>query len=189
MSRVSAKLVLVSAVVVAGMSIGEAAKSKDNAGKASAPGAIEFETPASPPASWLTYHLVHPGLRSGAGDPNCAFYWKGRYHLHYIYTNHDGVLCDNNGENGLRIAVVRESTTLRVGTVHAPFELKKGEDLALRVFIDKNLVEVFVNNRQAAAAAIKFAPENLGASLFSKGGNVMVKEVEGWKMKTIYADM
>lgn len=21
------------------------------------------------------------------GDPNCAFYWKGRYHLHYIY-NH-----------------------------------------------------------------------------------------------------
>ena len=24
------------------------------------------------------------------GDPNCAFFWKGRYHLHYIYTHNDG---------------------------------------------------------------------------------------------------
>jgi hypothetical protein len=40
--------------------------------------------PENPPANWLTYHLVHPGPgRAEPGDPNCAFYWKGRYHLHY----------------------------------------------------------------------------------------------------------
>ena len=46
--------------------------------------------PANPPNYWLTYHLFHPGP-SGAmpADPNCAFYWKGRYHLHYIYDYKD----------------------------------------------------------------------------------------------------
>jgi sucrose-6-phosphate hydrolase SacC (GH32 family) len=78
------------------------------------------------------------------------------------------VLCDKNGENGLRVAVLAESKTLRVGNVYAPFELKKGEDLALRVFIDKNLVEVFANDRQAAvAAAGRYVPENLAVTLFT----------------------
>src|SRR5205823_2805117 len=53
-----------------------------------------YETPARPehpPANWLTYHLAHPGPGDAMpGDPNCAFFWKGRYHLHYIYTHNDG---------------------------------------------------------------------------------------------------
>ena len=31
------------------------------------------------------------------------------------------VLCDKNGENGLRVAVMAESKTLRVGNVHCAF--------------------------------------------------------------------
>jgi beta-fructofuranosidase len=97
------------------------------------------------------------------------------------------VLCDKNGENGLRIAVIPESKTLRVGKVNASFELKEGEDLTLRVFIDKNLVEVFANDRQAAANALKDSPlENTGAKLFAVGADVKVKAVTAWKMKTIY---
>jgi sucrose-6-phosphate hydrolase SacC (GH32 family) len=47
--------------------------------------------PANPPADWLTYHLFHPGPGGAMpGDPNCAFYWKGRYHLHYIYNHKFG---------------------------------------------------------------------------------------------------
>jgi len=45
-----------------------------------------FETPAwpeKPPESWLTYHLAHPGPGAATpGDPNPAFFWNGRYHLH-----------------------------------------------------------------------------------------------------------
>ena len=52
------------------------------------------ETPAwpeDPPANWLTFHLAHPGPGDAyPGDPNCAFDYKGRYHLHYIYRNHTG---------------------------------------------------------------------------------------------------
>lgn len=97
------------------------------------------------------------------------------------------VLCDNSGGSGLRVAIVPERKTLRVGKVQAPFELAQGEDLTLRVFLDKNLVEVFANDRQAAVAACKFLPENLGIILFSEGGDVLVKDVQGWKMKSIYA--
>jgi len=47
--------------------------------------------PKNVPANWLTYHLAHPGPGVGMpGDPNPAFYYKGRYHLHYIYKNKHG---------------------------------------------------------------------------------------------------
>ena len=98
------------------------------------------------------------------------------------------VLCDRNGANGLRVAYIPERKTLMVGNVDALFELKPGEDLTLRVFIDKNLVEVFANDRQAALAARRgYAPENIGVRLFSRGGDVEVKQVRSWRMKSIYA--
>ena len=97
------------------------------------------------------------------------------------------VLCDKAGKKGMRIAVMPASKTLRVGTVHAPFELGKGEDLNMRVFIDKNLVEVFVNDRQAAATALKGSPpQNTSVGLFTNGGDVKARAVTGWKMKSIY---
>jgi sucrose-6-phosphate hydrolase SacC (GH32 family) len=97
------------------------------------------------------------------------------------------VLCDENGEGGMRIAVMAESNTLRVGTVNAPFELKKGEDLTLRVFIDKNLVEVFANDRQAVASAgSQYSPANTSVRLFSEGGDLEVAQARAWKMKPIY---
>ena len=97
------------------------------------------------------------------------------------------VLCDPKGENGMRIAWLPESKTLRVGTVNAPLELKNGEDLVLRIFIDKNLVEVFANDRQAAAAATNYVPDNRAVRLFSTGGDAVLKNpITAWKMKSIY---
>jgi len=49
------------------------------------------------------------------------------------------------------------------------------------------MIEVFANDRQAAVAPHKYAPENLGVSLVTNGGDATVKEVKGWKMKSIYA--
>ncbi len=97
------------------------------------------------------------------------------------------VLCDRDGAHGMRIAVMAESRKLRIGNVHAPFALKGGEDLTLRVFIDKNLVEVFANDRQAAATALKNSPpQNTFVRLFANGGDVKVTTVTAWKMKSIY---
>ena len=97
------------------------------------------------------------------------------------------VLCDASGANGVDIAYLSDTRILKVGRVSAPFELKPGEDLTLRVFIDKNFVEVFANDRQAAATAIAYNKDNLGISLFSKGAVTAVKSVQSWKMKSAYS--
>ena len=57
-----------------------------------------------------------------------------------------------------------------------PFELQQGEDLTLRIFIDKNMIEVFANDRQAAVAWHEYDPQDLQVSLFSKGGDLKVNE-------------
>ena len=97
------------------------------------------------------------------------------------------VLCDKDGKKGLRIVVNPKNKTLKVGPVTAPFVLKDGEDLTLRVFIDKNLVEVFANDRQAVMNAPKLVSlDNTGAILFSEGGDVKVETATSWKMKSVY---
>ena len=54
------------------------------------------------------------------------------------------------------------------------------------MFIDKNLVEVFANDRQAAACPHGHVRENPNIRLFARGGDAGVKSVKAWKMKTIY---
>ena len=97
------------------------------------------------------------------------------------------VLCDKKGAKGLRIAVDREKKTLKVGPVNAPFELKDGEDLTLRIFVDKNLVEVFANDRQAVMNAPKLVSvDNTGVRLFSEGAEVKLETATLWRMKSVY---
>jgi len=96
------------------------------------------------------------------------------------------LLADDSGQGGISIIAGADRKTLKVGTIEAPFELKPGEDLTLRVFIDKNLVEVFANDRQAAAFAHKHVRENPSIRLFAKGGDAAVESIKAWKMKTIH---
>jgi beta-fructofuranosidase len=65
----------------------------------------------------------------------------------------------------------------------APFQLKEGERLELRVFVDKSVVEVFANGRQAIARRIYPSHEDsIGVSLFSTGGATRVRTLEAWKI-------
>lgn len=64
----------------------------------------------------------------------------------------------------------------------APFELKNGEPLVLRVFIDKSIIEVFANDRQAIGRMVYPTLGGKGISLFSEGGNIDVKSVIAWEL-------
>ncbi|HOD81016.1 MAG: Levanase precursor [Planctomycetes bacterium ADurb.Bin126] len=97
------------------------------------------------------------------------------------------LLGDAEGKNPMSIVAGAKRKTLTVGGTNAPFELKDGEDLTLRVFIDKNMVEVFANDRQAAAFVQKDVRKDPNVRLFAKGSPVKVKSLKAWKMKTIYS--
>ena len=97
------------------------------------------------------------------------------------------LLGDKRGLDGMRIIAGAGRKTLRVGGVEAPFELKDGEALTLRVFIDKNLVEVFANDRQAVVCAVKqqSRPEP-NVSLEARDGDVSARSIKAWRLRTIY---
>ena len=62
---------------------------------------------------------------------------------------------EEDGKGGMRIGLGAEKHVLTAGNLDAAFELKKGKDLTLRIFTDKNPVEVFANDRQAVSHAHK----------------------------------
>ncbi len=64
----------------------------------------------------------------------------------------------------------------------APFELKNGEPLALRIFVDKSIIEVFANDRQAIARMVYPTLGGKGINLFSEGGNIETKSLRKWEL-------
>ena len=68
-----------------------------------------------------------------------------------------------------------------------PVFLEGSEPLKLRVFIDRSVVEVFVNGRQCVAMRVYPGREDsLGVSLRSQGNNAALKSLDAWRMKNIY---
>lgn len=94
---------------------------------------------------------------------------------------------EKDGKGGMSIVAGADKNVLAVGNLDAPFQLGENEDLILRLFIDKNLVEVFANDRQAVSyvhqPVIRKKPN---ISLFATGGDLNVRTLVTWKMKSIY---
>jgi beta-fructofuranosidase len=65
--------------------------------------------------------------------------------------------------------------------------MDKQEPLKLHVFIDKSVVEVFVNGKQCVAVRVYPGREDsLGVSLRAQGSGAKLKTLDAWKMKSIY---
>lgn len=68
----------------------------------------------------------------------------------------------------------------------APFELKPGEPLQLRVFLDRSVLEVFANGRQCLTQRIyPSRADSLGVTLFAHGGGITVRSLEAWEMSPV----
>jgi beta-fructofuranosidase len=65
--------------------------------------------------------------------------------------------------------------------------IHKNEPLKLRVFIDRSVVEVFVNSRQCVAVRVyPSRKDSVGVSLRSQGRDSTLKSFDAWQMKNIY---
>jgi len=92
------------------------------------------------------------------------------------------VFCDKENR-GPALFVDRAGKKLVTTYERAPFELKDDEEITLRVFLDKAMIELFANDRQAMVDAAKHSPENVGIALFSEGDDLKVTSVKAWKMR------
>jgi beta-fructofuranosidase len=55
-----------------------------------------------------------------------------------------------------------------------------------RIFIDKSLVEVFVNGKQALSVSVRPGrDDSMGVSIRSKGQEAELISLDAWKMKNI----
>jgi len=96
------------------------------------------------------------------------------------------VLFSDGKGGGLPIMLRPETGTLRVGGAEAPFAvaaLPDGEDVELRIFVDKYLVEVFANDRQAVLAAHLDHAGKRGLDAFTVGAPTTLERVDIWPLK------
>ena len=83
----------------------------------------------------------------------------------------------------LRFDATRSGTRGRPVLEKAPLELAPDEPLQLRVFIDKSVIEVFANDRQAITRRVY--PEgdaSDGVALFARGGSAACSAIRAWEM-------
>ena len=69
----------------------------------------------------------------------------------------------------------------------APIYLNSNELLKLRIFIDKSVLEVFINGKQCVSVRVyPGLSDSLGVSLNARGNDAKLIKLESWKMKSIY---
>ncbi len=65
----------------------------------------------------------------------------------------------------------------------APFELKEGEKLHLRVFLDKSILEVFANGRQCITQVVYPTLEDaVHVQVFTEDKSIKVEKMKAWKL-------
>lgn len=106
------------------------------------------------------------------------------------------VCCSPDGEEQTAVYYDAEEKKLKIDTTRSslgyegptcieggPLELREGEPLRLRVFVDRSVVECFANDRQAVTRIIyPTRSDSLGVAIFSRGGKTNVKSMEAWDM-------
>lgn len=88
--------------------------------------------------------------------------------------------------DGFPIIILPETSTILVGKSEAPFsitDLNVDEDLELRIFVDKYLAEVFVNDRQAVVGIDMDYQLAKGLSIYTYGDSITIQRIEIWKLK------
>ena len=97
------------------------------------------------------------------------------------------IFCGDDGDH-MRIGYLADEKKLVVGEVKAPFELEDDEAFELTVYLDKGMVDVFANGRQAVTTGMEDGYKRLGVEVFADGEDANAS-IKGWKMRSIYENV
>ena len=70
----------------------------------------------------------------------------------------------------------------------APIPMETAASVKLHIFVDRSVVEVFVENGRSylATRIYPLRPDSLGIGLFCDTGQATLKSMDVWKMKSIW---
>lgn len=91
-----------------------------------------------------------------------------------------------DGKNAITIRYA--NGILNVAGTEVPLKLTAdSKTLKLDVFIDKSVLEVFINDGAASVTRVEYPGENdLGVSVFAEKGSAVLKSFDAWEMKPIW---
>jgi len=121
-------------------------------------------------------------LRSpGREEVTRICFYPGRGYRNRVTGRQDSAISiDSSYSSQLPEALSRAPETAQVW-------LAEGEPLRLRVFIDRSVVEVFVNGRQCLGLRVYPGREDsTGVSLRAQGRGAQLRSLDAWQMNSIY---
>jgi len=91
-------------------------------------------------------------------------------------------------EGGQELARVScEGGELDVAGARFPFELRADEDaLRVHLFLDRSVLDVFVNERECVTRVLEHGDEEAGVQLFAEGGAARARSADVWELKPIW---
>jgi beta-fructofuranosidase len=92
-------------------------------------------------------------------------------------------------ENGKDAVTIKYANgNLNVAGTEVPLKLDDhSKRLKLHVFLDKSVLEVFVNDGVTSVTRVEYPGEkDLGVSVFAEHGGVTLKSLDAWEMKPIW---
>jgi len=93
--------------------------------------------------------------------------------------------CSADGQKSVDIVMGARSADLAGARVD--WEAGTNERISLRAFLDRTVLEVYLNGRSCATRVISAEEKNLEIGLFADGGAVRVRSLEVWPMRSIWS--
>lgn len=140
--------------------------------------AMELEAEIDPQMSrWVQLNV----LRSPNAEEQTSITFYNFDRKLSIWYHTQGVVClDGSRSSNLPDVWLRPPE-------RAVVERGQGETLKLRVFIDRSVVEVFVNGRQYLAMRVyPGRKDSVGVSVCAQGQDAVLKRLDAWQMQSIW---
>ena len=85
------------------------------------------------------------------------------------------------------ITIRYSSGSLNVAGTAVPLMLSDSKTLKLHVFIDKSVLELFINDGVSSVTRVEYpGEEDLAVSVFAENGAVTLKSLDAWEMNPIW---
>ena len=90
-----------------------------------------------------------------------------------------------DGETDIPVWYDPQECDFGVGDIRSPSDLKSGEPVQMRVFVDRSVIEAYVNGNIITKVSY-LDPDAQGVGVFAEDGNCVLESIDVWKMNSMW---